>query len=110
MLLVGAVLVAVLYLSSPWDVILVGTAIAFEVVETVFWIRLSQRWRVRAGSETLIGAHAVAASDLAPAGHVRVQGELWEARAATSVAVGDTVRVLEREGLVLFVEPVDEAG
>lgn len=108
MILVGAILVAVLYLSSPWNVILVAGAIAFEIAETYLWIRLSQRWRVRAGAETLIGARAVAVSDLDPEGQVRVQGELWQARAATTAAAGDLLRVTAREGLVLAVEPAGE--
>ena len=110
MLLVGAILLAVFFLPSPWDVVVVGAAIAVEIVETIFWIRLSQRWRVRAGAETLIGARAVAAGDLDPEGQVRVQGELWQARAEAGARAGDAVRVLEREGLVLLVERERPAG
>jgi membrane-bound serine protease (ClpP class) len=104
MLLVAAIVVAVLYLPSPWSVAAVGAAAAIEVVETMFWIRLSQRRRARAGAETLIGASGVATSDLAPAGQVRVQGELWQARAEAGARAGDSVRVLEREELLLVVE------
>lgn len=104
MLVVGAILLAVFYLPPRWDLAVVGAALAIEIVETIFWIRLSQRWRVRAGAETLIGARGVATSDLAPAGQVRVQGELWQARAAGGARAGDPVRVLERQGLLLVVE------
>ena len=104
MLLVGAVLVAVLYLQPPWNVAIVGAAVVVEVAETIFWIRLSQRRRARVGAETLIGASGVATSDLAPAGQVRVQGELWQARAEGGARAGDSVRVLGREELLLVVE------
>ena len=104
MLLIGAILLAVLYLEPPWNVAIVGAAAAVEVAETVLWIRLSQRRRARAGAETLIGASGVATSDLAPAGQVRVQGELWQARAEAGARAGDSVRVLERDELLLVVE------
>ena len=107
MLLVLAVVAAVLWLEPPWNVVAVTAAALVEIAETVFWIRLSQRWRVRAGAETLIGARAVATTDLAPEGQVRVQGELWQARAAEPVAPGEVLRVIAREGLVLLVEPAD---
>jgi membrane protein implicated in regulation of membrane protease activity len=39
---------------------------------------------------------------------VRVDGQLWSARAATGrVAPGQLVRVLAREGLTLVVSPVE---
>jgi membrane protein implicated in regulation of membrane protease activity len=104
MLLVGAILLAAFYLSPGWDIAVIAGAFAIEVVETIFWIRLSQRWRVRAGPETLIGARGVATTDLAPEGQVRVQGELWQARMKGGARAGDSVRVLAREGLLLVVE------
>jgi membrane-bound serine protease (ClpP class) len=103
-LLVVAVIAAVLWLAPPWSVVVVAAAALVEVVETFFWIRLSQRWRVRAGAETLIGARAVATTDLAPEGQVRVQGELWQARADAAIRAGDEVRIRDRDGLVLVVE------
>lgn len=40
-------------------------------------------------------------------GSVYVGGELWTARAARPIAIGTQVRVLERDGLMLTVEPVE---
>jgi membrane-bound serine protease (ClpP class) len=42
-----------------------------------------------------------------PTGSVFVLGELWTARADAPIAVGTSVRVREREGLILTVEPVE---
>jgi membrane-bound serine protease (ClpP class) len=67
--------------------------------------------RVGAGAETLVGATGVAVDRLDPSGHVRVQGELWEARAESEVPSGATVRVTAVNGLRLDVEPAgDEAA
>lgn len=38
-------------------------------------------------------------------GRIRVQGEIWNARAARALRPGDRVRVVSRDGLVLTVEP-----
>jgi membrane-bound serine protease (ClpP class) len=37
-------------------------------------------------------------------GRVRVQGEIWRARARQPLQAGERIRVIEREGLVLVVE------
>lgn len=105
MLFVIAVILAVFVVPSPWGVVLVGVAAVIEIGETFFWIWLSQRHRVKMGAETLIGARAEVVSPCTPEGQVRVQGELWRARCRGGVEVGDMVRVVERDGLTLLVEP-----
>ena len=105
MLFVGAVLLALFVVPAPWGLLLVTASAVVEVAETYFWIRLSRRWRIQAGAETLIGARAVVASSCRPAGQVRVQGELWRARCEAGADLGETVRVVGREGLTLLVEP-----
>ncbi|UCF59882.1 MAG: hypothetical protein JSV37_08945 [Anaerolineaceae bacterium] len=42
-----------------------------------------------------------------PTGSVYVAGELWTARADAPIAIGASVRVLGREGLILSVEPIE---
>jgi membrane-bound serine protease (ClpP class) len=108
MLLVGAILLAIFYLPPVWDVVVVSIAAVIELGESALWIWLSKRWRIRAGAETLIGARAVVATDLAPTGQVRVHGELWQARSEAPARIGDRVRVVERHGLTLTVVPEDE--
>ena len=39
-------------------------------------------------------------------GNIRIRGEVWAARGARPFAPGDAVRVKDRDGLVLVVEPV----
>ena len=62
------------------------------------------------GREGLIGRMGEAAVDVAPDGVVLIDGARWRARTnrATPVRVGEAVRVVEVDGLVLEVEP--EAG
>lgn len=42
-----------------------------------------------------------------PTGSVYVAGELWTARADTPIEIGASVRVRDREGLILTVEPIE---
>jgi len=105
LLFVGATLLALFVVPAPWGLVLVAATAVVEVAETYFWIRLSRRRRIQAGAETLIGARAVVASSCRPAGQVRVQGELWRARCEAGADLGETVRVVGREGLTLLVEP-----
>jgi membrane-bound serine protease (ClpP class) len=105
LLFVAAVALAVFVLPHPWGLLLVIAAGVVELAESWFWIRFSRRWRIRAGAETLIGSTAQVASECRPLGQVRVQGELWRARCDAGAAVGETVRIVGREGLTLLVEP-----
>jgi membrane protein implicated in regulation of membrane protease activity len=58
-----------------------------------------------AAEERIIGACGLAREDLAPAGYIEVQGELWRAEVVgnRSVAKGEKVRVVKRRGLTLLV-------
>jgi membrane protein implicated in regulation of membrane protease activity len=105
MLFVGAVLLALFLLPQPWGLVLVASAAVFEIAETLFWVRFSRRWRVRAGAETLIGASAEVVSACRPDGQVRVQGELWRARCEAGAEPGERVRINGRHDLTLLVEP-----
>ncbi len=72
----------------------------------------AHRGQVQTGSEGLIGKDAVAQEKfVSENGHFRGQvflhGELWQAHCASPIADGQTVRVNERGGLVLTVEPND---
>jgi membrane-bound serine protease (ClpP class) len=105
MLFIGAILLALFVLPAPWGLALVSVAAVVEVAETFFWVRLSRRRRIRAGAETLIGARAEVVAVCRPLGQVRVAGELWRARCESGAEVGDTVRIVSRDGLTLLVEP-----
>jgi membrane-bound serine protease (ClpP class) len=61
------------------------------------------------GREWMIGQMGAAVTEVAPEGTVRVADGLWRAltNRATPIAVGDEVRVVAIDGLVLEVEPKD---
>lgn len=59
---------------------------------------------VQTGAEAMVTRRGVASSELAPAGKVKVRGELWHAVAvAGRVESGQEVEVVAVEGLVLKV-------
>jgi membrane-bound serine protease (ClpP class) len=105
LLFVAAVALALFVLPRPWGLVAVIAAAIVELGETWFWVRFSQRRRIQAGAETLIGARAEVVSPCRPTGQVRLVGELWQARCEAGVEPGETVRVTGREGLTLLVEP-----
>ena len=105
MILIGAILLAIYVLPSPWGIVAVIGAAIVEAAETGFWFWLSRRRSVQMGAETLIGARGVVTSACRPDGLVRVQGELWSARSEQGADPGDEIRVVARDGLVLSVEP-----
>jgi membrane-bound serine protease (ClpP class) len=74
---------------------------------TVFLMAIALRARrskVVTGARGMIGAIGQAETDIDPEGKVLVQGELWNARAHSRVAVGEPVVVRNVEGLELEVE------
>lgn len=63
---------------------------------------------LRVGPETLEGARAIAQERLAPRGHVRLGGEIWQAeslRPQANITPGTPVIVRGTRGLTLLVEP-----
>ena len=61
------------------------------------------------GGEALIGAEGETVAWQQSEGRVRVQGEIWLARATAPLAAGTRVKVVSRDGLVLFVEAIRPA-
>jgi membrane-bound serine protease (ClpP class) len=103
-LFVVALTVALLFVPTPWNVVVIVVA---AVCEAAFWtlgIRYSRRRRAQVGVQTLVGRLGEAISALAPAGQVKVDGEIWEAHATGGVKAGDPVRVMRVDGLTLEVE------
>jgi membrane-bound serine protease (ClpP class) len=105
LLFIGAVLLALFVVPRPWGLVLVAAAAVVEVGESFFWLHLSRRRRIQMGAETLIGATARVVSDCRPLGQVRLRGELWRARCEAGASAGETVRIVDRDGLTLLVEP-----
>ena len=57
------------------------------------------------GAEGMVGAIALARSDLAPRGQVFVRGELWEAVSESPIRKGEEAEVKSVDGLTLTVAP-----
>jgi membrane-bound serine protease (ClpP class) len=105
MLIFLAVLLLFL-LPWPWNLIAFLVIVPLWVLELFGWNRKVKNRRKAVGAETLIGKQAVVTTDCRPSGQVRLEGEIWEARCDAGASVGDNVRVIGRNGLVLVVTPV----
>jgi membrane-bound serine protease (ClpP class) len=108
-LLVLAVIAAILWLPTPWNVLVVLAAAAVELAEIWFWLWWTKRRQPVVGVEALLGAVAVATTPLEPDGRVRVDGELWQARSDPSATTGQRVVIQAVEpDLTLRVRPENE--
>ena len=88
--------------------VVIGTAIcsaALFLLALAVLLR-SRKRPVVTGGEALIGAAGEAVSWQGGEGRVRVKGEIWLARADAPLAAGTHVKVLDRDGLVLRVQPL----
>jgi len=99
MLLLGGILLAVFVVPWPWGIATVLCGGLLDIGESLLLLRWSRRRRSPVGAEALVGQRALVTS----ATQVRVAGELWEARSAEPLAVGDEVEVLGVRGLTLEV-------
>jgi membrane protein implicated in regulation of membrane protease activity len=95
-----------IFLPWPWNLISALASGALGVAEVGYWHRRMRRRKVVTGAEDLIGAIGEVTESCAPRGRVRLQGELWDARAQGEIRRGTPVRVAAVEGLVLAVEPI----
>ena len=98
-----ALLIALLFLSWPWNAIVILCGLAVEAGELTWGLRLARRWRPATGAEAMIGATARVVEACRPDGQVRIKGELWQARCAEGADVGEHVRVERLDGLTLIV-------
>jgi membrane-bound serine protease (ClpP class) len=105
-MLVVLAIAGLFVLPSPWGLVAVVAAAAIEVLEVAFWIRFLRRYRVRTGTEALIGTRAEVLESCSPDGRVRVGSEIWNARSNVPVATGQLVRITAVDGLTLSVEPL----
>lgn len=77
----------------------------FIVIRSLF---TATRRPVVTGAEELIGATGLIISDFESNGVMRIHGEQWQVRSDAPMREGDAARVVNREGLILQVEPVRE--
>ena len=99
MLLLGSILLAIFVLPSPWGIVAVVTGGLLDIAESLVFLKWSRRRRAVTGVEALIGKTAVVSSPT----QVRVAGEIWEARSADLLVVGEEVEVTGVDGLTLQV-------
>jgi membrane protein implicated in regulation of membrane protease activity len=109
MLTLIALVIALLFLSWPWSVLVVIAAAIIDIAETGTFVWWSRRRRRRGppavGSGALVGRTGVAIDRLAPGGQVRVAGEIWNARSEVAIDPGSPVSVSGIDGLTLTVVP-----
>ena len=102
-------LALLLFLPDPWNAVGALAALAAWGVEVLYFYRRMRGAKVVTGAENLVGAVGRAVEPLAPEGHVRVHGELWQARAAEPVPQGGRVRVVALDGLTVEVEAAESS-
>lgn len=110
MILIITLILALIFLSWPWNLVVIAAAVVFEATLAVVGIRYTRRRRAQVGVQTLLGQSAQVITPLAPLGQVKVDGVIWQARAEQTVEVGATVRIARVDGLVLEVEPAAAAS
>jgi membrane-bound serine protease (ClpP class) len=80
---------------------LTTAALIFGVIAAVMKAR---RRRAMTGAEQAIGALAQVIDWTGDSGHVRFNGEVWSARSKRPLQPGAAVRIVKRDGLILFVD------
>ena len=90
------------------------TAIATLGTLGYFWVAvrkalLAARARPTIDPAAVMGQIGETRTDLDPTGSVYVGGELWTARADRRIPTGTAVRVVEKDGLILTVEPIEHS-
>jgi len=85
----------------------IGSAALFILVLAA--LLRSRKHPVVTGGEALVGAEGETVAWEGSEGRVRVQGEIWRARADAALAAGSRVKVVGRDGLVLRVENIGSA-
>jgi membrane-bound serine protease (ClpP class) len=106
MILILAVIFS-FFVPWPWNLLVVFAGVLLEIGEVIWGRRLAKRWRAKTGAEAMIGETAVVVTPCRPTGHVRVGGELWEARCKAGADVGQTVRITALDELTLTVVPAE---
>ena len=104
MLLILVLILALIFLPLPWAFLLIALAAVIEISLWVFGVRYSRKRRAQVGVQMMIGATGEAITALVPDGQVKVDGEIWRARAESGAHMGDHVRVTGVQGLTLEVE------
>jgi membrane-bound serine protease (ClpP class) len=84
----------------------IATVGALVVLVIAYLGARAQRRPVVIGERVMLGQTAEVVENFSERGQVRYAGELWNARTATPLHIGQQVRIVKVEGLRLWVEPV----
>jgi membrane-bound serine protease (ClpP class) len=100
-------LLLLLLIPEPWNVAAALVTLALFGLEVLYFYRRMRGVKVVTGAENLVGAVGKSVEPLDPEGHVRVHGELWQARASAAVPAGAKIRVVALDDLTLEVETAE---
>lgn len=106
MLLLTAIVLAVFFLPTPWNVLVLALGLFGEVGEAMFGIWYSRRRRAATGAEGMIGATVKVTEACCPSGRVSFKGERWQAVCDEGAEIGERVRIKAVDGLTLVVERI----
>jgi membrane-bound serine protease (ClpP class) len=84
----------------------IATVGALVVLVIAYLGARAQRRPLVTGEGVMLGQTAEVVENFSERGQVRYAGELWNARTATPLHIGQQVRIVKVEGLRLWVEPV----
>ncbi len=111
-----AAVVLIQIIIQYWVVLpvwLFWSIIVFWIVKDVVLFPFVWRaydWERPGRSRSMIGEHGIARERLAPSGYVQIHGELWRAEITGDgppIEKGQSVKIVNMEGLTLFVEQLD---
>jgi membrane-bound serine protease (ClpP class) len=83
----------------------IATVGALVIAGIVYLATRSQRRPVATGGEGMLGDVVEVVADFTGKGRVRYGGELWNARSNAALRAGDQARIVQVEGLTLWIEP-----
>lgn len=106
MLLLTAIVLAVFFLPTPWNVLVLALGLFGEVGEAMFGIWYSRRRRAATGAESMVGGTAKVTEACHPSGRVSFKGERWQAACDEGAEIGERVRIKAVDGLTLVVERI----
>lgn len=87
----------------------VATAGALAVVAIAWLATRSLRRPVVTGAQAMVGETAEVLGEFTGRGRVRYGGEIWNAHSGKPVHLGQRVRIVKVDGLMLWVEPLEPA-
>jgi membrane-bound serine protease (ClpP class) len=109
MLLLTAIVLAVFFLPTPWNFVVLVLGLCGEVGEVIFGIWYSRRRRAATGAESMAGRTAKVIEVCHPGGRVTFKGERWQAVCDEGAEIGELVRIKALDGLTLVVERIPES-